>query len=221
MARTLKLLIVVVVLGLIAVFGWRSRAARVEAPTRPADSGSRHAGGELIASLRSEPASYIRYVNAKVAEELVSVLTDDRLVRVDRATDAIVPALAESWTQTSDGLTYTLKLRRDVQFSDGAPFTSADVLFSFRVLYDPRVQSSLSTSIRSDGKPLEASAPDDHTVMLRLSVPFAPGLRLLESLPILPRHKLEDALTKGTFREAWTPARPVSELGWRAWDRSS
>lgn len=214
MARTLKLVIVVVVLVLIAVFGWRSlRPARVEAPSRPADSGALRVGGELIASLRSEPASYIRYVNAKVAEELLSVLTDDRLVRVDRATDAIVPALAESWTQSSDGLTFTLKLRRDVRFSDGTPFTSADVLFSFRALYDPRVQSSLSTAIRSDGKPLEPSAPDDNTVVLRLSVPFAPGLRLLESLPILPRHKLEDALTSGTFREAWTPARPVSELG--------
>src|SRR5262249_20567624 len=41
------------------------------------------------------------------------------------------PDLAESWTVSPDGLTYTFKLRRDVKWHDGKPFTSADVKFSY------------------------------------------------------------------------------------------
>jgi peptide/nickel transport system substrate-binding protein len=41
------------------------------------------------------------------------------------------PDLAESWTVSADGLTYTFKLRRDVKWHDGKPFTSEDVIFSY------------------------------------------------------------------------------------------
>ena len=54
-------------------------------------------GGELIASLRSEPANYNRYFDASAAADVVALLTQARLVRVNRATDALEPALAESW----------------------------------------------------------------------------------------------------------------------------
>ena len=93
-------------------------------------------GGELIASLRSEPANYNRYFDASAAADVVALLTQARLVRVNRATDALEPALAESWEASPDGRSQTLKLRKGVTFSDGAPFTSADVLFSFAVAYD-------------------------------------------------------------------------------------
>ena len=66
----------------------------------------------------------------------MALLTQARLVRVNRATDALEPALAESWEASPDGRSQTLKLRQGVTFSDGAPFTSADVLFSFAVAYD-------------------------------------------------------------------------------------
>ena len=93
-----------------------------------------------------------------------------------------------------DGLTYTLKLRRDVRFSDGTPFTSADVVFTAGVLYDTRVNSPLATVMRVDGMPLAFAAPDEFTVTVTLPSPFAPGLRLLDNLPILPRHRLQASL---------------------------
>ena len=170
------------------------------------------AGGALVASLRSEPAGYNRYVEPSAAADLVSLLTQARLVRIDRVTDELQPALAESWTPSADGLTYTLKLRNNVQFSDGAPFTSGDVLFSARVLYDAKVASPLGSGIRVAGQPLVFEAPDPSTVIVRLPAAFAPGLRLLDSLPILPRHKLEPALNAGSFRDHWKVGTPPSEL---------
>jgi peptide/nickel transport system substrate-binding protein len=169
-------------------------------------------GGALTASLRSEPAGYNRYLEATAPADLLALLTHGRLVTVDRATDQLQPALAESWTQSPDGVTYTLKLRNNVQFSDGAPFTSADVLFTARVLYDENVASLLGSSIRVAGKPLTFEAPDPSTVIVRLPTAFTPGLRLLDAVPILPRHKLEAALDAGTFRDQWKAGTPPSSL---------
>lgn len=183
---------------------------------RPSDRGPESpaaaTGGALSASFRSEPASYNRYVEATAATDLLSLLTQARLVRIDRVTDELQPALAESWTQSADGLTHTLKLRNGVQFSDGTPFTSADVLFTARVLYDEKVASPLGSGLRVAGQPLAFAAPDPSTVVVRLPAPFAPGLRMLDNLPILPRHKLEPALNAGSFREQWKAGTPPSEL---------
>ena len=157
-------------------------------------------GGELVGSLRSEPAGYNRYIEPSAAADLLALLTHSTLVSVDRTTDELQPALAESWTQSADGLNYTLKLRNDVQFSDGAPFTSADVLFTARVVYDEKTNSSFRSAILVAGKPLAFEAPDPFTVVVRLPAPFVPGLRLLAGVPILPKHKLEAALDCGHVR---------------------
>jgi len=169
-------------------------------------------GGELVSSFRSEPNTYNRYVDASAAADLLALLTQAALVKVNRATDTLEPWLAESWTESPDHRTYTLKLRQGIAFSDGAPFTSADVLFSFRALYDPKAQSVLAADTYVEGKPLEVEAPDASTVVLRLPAPFAAGLRLVDNVPILPRHKLEPALAAGTFRNAWSASSPVAEI---------
>ena len=62
------------------------------------------------------------------------------------------------------------------------------------------------------GKKLQVEAPDDHTVVITFPAPFAPGIRILDALPILPRHKLEAALKAGTFRQAWGLTTPLGDL---------
>ena len=103
------------------------------------------AGGRLIASQRTEPDSYNRLVSAKYPVELISRLTSAPLIRVNRASGALEPSLATDWAASPDGLTFTLNLRQGTTFSDGTPFTSADVVFSFRALYDAKVASPLAS----------------------------------------------------------------------------
>ena len=129
---------------------------------------------------------------------------------MNRVTDALEPALAESWQQSGD--TYTFKLRQGVRFSDGAPFTAADVLFSFAVAYDDSPPSVLGPALAVAGKPLQVSSTDPGSVVIRFPEPFAPGVRILENLPILPKHKLEAAFLAGKTDTAWTLATPVSEI---------
>ena len=168
-------------------------------------------GGELVASLRSEPANYNRYFDASAAADLMAVLTQARLVRLNRVTDALEPALAERWESAADGRTHTLHLRKGITFSDGAPFTAADVLFSFAVAYEA-AGSRLGDAITTSGQRLQVTSPDPSTVVIHLPVAFAPGLRILDNLPILPRHKLDAAFRNGTIQKAWVPSTPLSEM---------
>jgi peptide/nickel transport system substrate-binding protein len=166
----------------------------------------------LVSSIRAEPQSFNRYAARDSVCETLTHLLHAKLVRIDRRTQELEPWLAESWTTSPDGLAYTLKLRQGVTFSDGTPFTSADVLFAFRAVYDPSMNSPIGESLRVGGKPLEVSAPDAGTIVVRFPSAFGPGLRLLDSLPILPRHKLEAALAAGTLASAWGASTPVSDI---------
>jgi peptide/nickel transport system substrate-binding protein len=166
----------------------------------------------LVSSVRAEPRTFNRYAGRDSVLEIVTCLTQARLVRIDRRTQELQPWLARSWTASPDGLTYTLQLREGVRFSDGAPFTSADVLFAFRAIYDQRTGSALGDSMRVGGQPLAVSAPDASTVVVRFPSPFGPGLRLLDNLAILPRHKLERALDAGVLARAWDLSSPPSEM---------
>src|SRR5687768_14461477 len=72
-----------------------------------------------------------------------SVPMFNRLVEFELGTTNLVPGLAESWTATIDGLSYTFKLRRGVKFHSNARFTPTrdfnadDVLFSYNRMADP------------------------------------------------------------------------------------
>lgn len=197
--------------------GGRIAAAISEPPASPPS------GGSLVSSLRSVPRTFNRFVNRSFNTDLINLLTQARLARVNRVTMVLEPMLAESWTRSADNLTYTLKLRRGVKFSDGAPFTAADVLFSFRAadcliarcaVDDTENGSALRDVLRVQKKPLVVAAIDDYTVTIRFPSPFSQGLRLLDNLPIYPRHLLEQSLNDGTFAKSWdTTTPPAKQAG--------
>ena len=70
-----------------------------------------------MASIRAEPRSFNRLVARDQATELLTQLTQGRLVRVNRATFELEPWLAEKWESSDDGLVHTLHLRPDVTWS--------------------------------------------------------------------------------------------------------
>ena len=171
-------------------------------------------GGELVAAIRNDPPTFNRYAPAggENTVEVITHLLHAKLARVDRVTGVLEPWLAARWIGTPDQLTWTLTLRDGIRWSDGAPFTSADVVFSFQAVYDDRVNSSMRTSMLVHGKPIEVSATDSRTVVLRFPAPFGPGLRMLDNLVIYPRHKLEPRLRAGTLGEAWGPSVAPADL---------
>jgi peptide/nickel transport system substrate-binding protein len=104
----------------------------------------------------------------------------DQLVRVGPDGISLVPGLAESWDISDDGLTYTFHLRPNVLFSDGAPLTSNDVVYSWtRAANDPsQLWTFTLTALKrdADGQVEGITAPDESTVVVELAQPWAPFL---------------------------------------------
>ena len=159
-------------------------------------------GGALVATVRGEPKSFNVYVTHGFPTQLVSLLTQARLVRINRLTDAAEPWLATEWTPSPDGRSIVLTLR-DVTWSDGAPFDADDVAFSFRAANDQASGSVIGAALTIGGGPIVVTVIDPHHVKLTFAAPFAPGVRVLDVLPIYPRHALEASLADGTFSKAW------------------
>jgi peptide/nickel transport system substrate-binding protein len=182
---------------------------------RTATYGAPLANGALVASLRAEPRSFNRYVARDLSTAVLTLLLHDTLVRVNRATNELEPALADRWELLADGRTYRLHLR-SVRFSDGVPFTAEDVVFSLRAILDPSVDSVLAQSLRIRDQAPIVSADSDFIVTIQFPAPFGPGLRMLDGIPMYPRHRLEPALAAGMFRRAWgmsTPPSAIAGLG--------
>lgn len=195
----------------------QSRTPTTEKPsgtaaTRASDIAVLPRGGAIVASIHTDPRSFNRFVARDSSSYLVATLTHAGLVRLNRVTQEIEPWLAESWTRSADGLRYSLKLRPSVSFSDGHAFSSDDVVFSFDAVYDPKTGSSVANALQVGGKPLKAVATGPLSVDVFFPEPFAPGLRILETMPILPRHKLGAALKDGTFARAWGLSTPPADL---------
>ncbi len=206
-ARFTGVIVTALVLGGIYL-AWRSSAS----PGGGAGEGPPLRGGQVVATIRSEPRSFNRIVARDQTTLIIDALMQGRLVRVNRATFELEPWLAEKWESSSDGRTHTLHLRPGLAWSDGTPLTSADVLFSLDAIFDPKSNSVLTEGLSIAGQPIRASAPDPQTVVVTYPAPSGPGIRLLDSLPILPKHKLEPALKGGTFPSAWNSQTAPADL---------
>lgn len=164
---------------------------------------------QAVFSVRSGPQSLSAFTRQDATTHLVSLLTQSSLVRINAATQALEPALATTWA-TDDGLRYVITLRSGVQFSDGVPLTSADVVFSLQAALDPA--SSFKDSLTWDNRPLRVRAVDAGTVELIFPKPYGPGLRVLDGVPVVPRHKFEGALSRGEFADVWSVTTDPHEI---------
>src|SRR5437660_11260278 len=113
-------------------------------------------------------------VTAEIFETLVATPDD--------STD-VIPGLAESWTTSSDGLTWTFKLRKGVRFHDGTPLDAAAVKFTFDRVIDPAHPHAKSgkwsfvAGYLATVKSVEVIDPQ--TVQLHLKYPTSSLLALL------------------------------------------
>lgn len=132
------------------------------------------------------------------------------LTAIDPDTAEVVPALAESWEVSDDGLEYTFTLRDDVTFQSGKALTADDIVYSLNRAVDPDVRSGYAFFLAvidgygavSDGS-AEAlagvEALDDRTVVIRLGQPAG----YLPSLLTLWPYWAVDSETIAEFGDDW------------------
>lgn len=120
------------------------------------------------------------------------------------------PGLCTRWEMSPDGKQWTFHLRRGVRWSDGEPFSADDVLFTYDLLRDPQVDTSLGAAFTEGkdaaGNPIypKAEKLDDYTVQFNLHNPNVEFLDAMYNLWLVPKHKWENAWRQGKFNEVMT-----------------
>jgi peptide/nickel transport system substrate-binding protein len=165
-------------------------------------------GGTFVVSAISDPRTFNPVVVQDTASSAVTDLIFDNLVQSNYVTGEIVPALAESWSVSRDGRTWTFTLREGVRWRDGKPLTIDDVVFSLETIFTPGVEGSTKDQLRWQGKQLRWKKLDARRIQLITPSEICPvGLfpSLISGLDVIPKHKLADVLAKGAaeFNKTW------------------
>ena len=145
-------------------------------------------GGELHFCLHGEPKTFNPVLVDDEASENVRYLTGGVLIRLNRQSQALEPALATSWEISRDRRTITFHLRKDLHFSDGTPFTAEDVAYTMKLLMDPRTHSPTGDAFRSGEGSLEVRTPAADLVVITFPAPIAGLDRLFDQVAILSAH---------------------------------
>jgi len=116
------------------------------------------------------------------------------LVRYSDDLQTIVPNVAKDWQWNKDFTQLTMHLRKGHKWSDGAPFTSADIKFWYNdLMLDPKVYAKPKDYALVAGKPMTIETPDPQTVIFKLPSP-KPGLLAAFATsyaqPFQPKHFL-------------------------------
>src|SRR5258708_32051875 len=114
-------------------------------------------GGHVIEGNFSDIRTLNSMLSSDTASNQVIGLMFDGLLNVKKNGD-LVPALAKSYTTSTDGLTYKFTLRDNLKFSDGQPLTADDVVFTYQLAYDPKYKD-VSSPRRGDLQKYIASVP--------------------------------------------------------------
>ncbi len=135
-------------------------------------------GGELRFCVRADPKTLDPLLAEEEVSETIRYLTGGVLIRLNRQTQRLEPELAASWKVANNARQIDFELRRNVHFSDGAPFGPADVVATIRRMMSPGLQSGIADSFRSAGGEVTARANGANGVSVFFSTPVA-GLELL------------------------------------------
>lgn len=202
-----------------AAEGEESQAAAVE-------------GGEIVVNLVQEPPEMNSIITTSTGSMNVMRHLMDGLVYLDQE-DKPVPAIAESWEISEDGLTYTFKLRQDAKWTNGDPVTAHDFVYAWNQLFTAENGATYAstwagyikgaTEMLNEGTPAEGvgyKAIDDYTLELNLARPCTYILSILAFPNFYPMNqkayeeiggldmygKEADAfVTNGAFKvESWT-----------------
>jgi oligopeptide transport system substrate-binding protein len=207
----------IVAAGLLALAGCARREAPVGAAARTQT---------LLLGNGAEPEDLDPQVVDAYSDQNILLALFEGLTAIDERTSQAVPAAAQSWEASADGLTWTFHLRDGLRWSNGEPLTANDFVQSWRrmlspalaaeyadLLYPIRNAEAFNQGREPDPSVLGLAAPDARTVRIELARP-TPYLPVLVALPpwypINPR-VLErfGAMTKRST--AWT--RPGNLVG--------
>jgi peptide/nickel transport system substrate-binding protein len=173
-----------IVLGLLVLLlfscGKKEEIGRYE------DLGQPAYGDTLVTASIGEASNLIPILSTDSASHDISGYVFNGLVKYDKDLN-VVGDLAESWDFSPDKLTITFHLRKNVRWHDGKPCTAHDVMYTYKVIVDPKTPTAYAGDFSLVKK---AEVIDDYTFRVTYDKPFAPAL-ISWGASIMPRHLLE------------------------------
>ncbi|HEY9789006.1 MAG TPA: ABC transporter substrate-binding protein, partial [Candidatus Obscuribacterales bacterium] len=133
-------------------------------------------GGTLVRPLiASDPKTFNPWVSADSGSSEMGGLMFSGLLTMDPYSGEMIPDMAESFEIKPDHLTYVVKLRKGLKWSDGQPITADDVAFTFNTIVGQGYgNTSARDVIAVDGKMPTVTAVDPQTVQFVTAKPFVP-----------------------------------------------
>jgi peptide/nickel transport system substrate-binding protein len=161
-------------------------------------------GDTFIEATIGDIAGLIPNITSDGASHDVGNMIYDGLVKADKDLN-YVGAMAESWEFSPDCLELTWKLRRDIKWHDGHPFTAEDVLFTYQAMINPKTP----TAYKEDFLAVKsAEVIDPYTFRVRYARPLAKAVQSW-AMWMLPKHLLERYVADGKLKESPENSRPV------------
>lgn len=180
-------------------------------------------GGTLTYAYSLEPSALSTIATSAVPVALVATKIFEGLLNYEGPALEPRPGLAESWTISEDKKTYTFKLRPNVKWHDGKPFTAEDVKFSVEKIVKPYH----SRGHAYFGELQDVATPDPLTVVftLRRPVPYFMNVFQGGETPILPAHAFAgiDMGTAAAVRGAEVMQKPIGTgpFRFKGWQKGS
>ncbi len=161
-------------------------------------------GDTFIEASIGDISGLIPSLTSDLSSAEVGGLVYDGLVRYDKDLN-FAPAMADSWSFSKDCLELTFKLRRNVKWHDGYPFTADDVVFTYKTMINPKTPAPFKESYLTVK---DVEAPDPYTVRVSYAKPYARALDTWTDY-MLPKHLLERYAAEGKLRESPQNRQPI------------
>jgi peptide/nickel transport system substrate-binding protein len=181
-----------------------------DAPTAP--EGEAQTGGTLTAGTFQEPDTMHPYVTQLVTTGDVLVSIMDPLLQYD-STQQFLPALAESFEISDDGLTYTFQLREGVKFHNGDDFSGDDVIAVWNIIMNPE----FGAFNQNGWDKIEDISVDGNQLVMTTTEVYAPFLSYIGPEQISPKSAIDAGVDsfKQEFGRAPIGTGPFKFVEWR------
>lgn len=174
-------------------------------------------GGRLVVASFADPKTFNPITANESSSQDIYRFLFATLLGYDTPSQSVEPGLADWWTNSPDGKTWTFHLRKNLHWSDGAPLTADDVVFTWNVICNPKIDNVMRDQFVINGKTFTVTKVDEQTIKVITPEVYAPFLENFGAgVPIIPKHILEAAVTNGTFTSAYgtdTPAKDIIGSG--------
>ncbi|GIW21643.1 MAG: peptide ABC transporter substrate-binding protein [Candidatus Sericytochromatia bacterium] len=155
-------------------------------------------GGKRTITSFSPPKTFNYYLAAETSSTDILIQLYVGLLTTDpKNPDKVIPELAESYEVKDDKVTYIVKLKKNLKWSDGQPITADDVVFTYNdIINNTDIPSNSRDGMLVDNKFPQVTKVDDYTIKFVTAKPFVPFLKNSLGTGIMPKHILANLVKK-------------------------